>query len=103
MGDVLAAAGAAADDDEPALWWLEEHILLWFDDNLPTVIDEEHDDEAEIWVALLLFDIDNMTSSRQPTLTIVLADDEGHETTDERFVHEPKGDSDEEDVQYSKL
>lgn len=38
-----------------------------------------------------------------PTLTIVLADDDGHEAppTDDVFV--AKGDSDDEDVQYSKL
>ena len=53
--------------------------------------------------ALLLFEMDKITSSK-PTLTIVLADDEGHDATDEIFVVlVPKGDSDDEDVQYSRL
>lgn len=38
-----------------------------------------------------------------PTLTIVLADDDGHETPPIDDVFVAKGDSDDEDVQYSKL
>lgn len=94
------AAAAAADDVAVVLLRLEEHIL--FDDNLPIVSDEEHDDEAEMCEALLLFEMDSMTSSK-PTLTIVLADEDGQEAIDERFVLVPKGDSDDDEVQYSRL
>lgn len=101
--DVATMAVTVADDDCAAavvLLRLEEHIFF---DNLPSVKDaEEQDDDAEICEALLLFDMDNMTSSK-PTLTMVLADEDGQEGIDERFVLVPKGDSDDDEVQYSKL
>lgn len=100
--DVATMAVIVVDDEAAAavvLLRLEEHILF---DNLPSVSDEEHDDEAEMCEALLLFEMDRMTSSK-PTLTIVLADEDGQEAIDERFVLVPKGDSDDDEVQYSKL
>lgn len=76
-----------------------EHIFFV----LPSLIVEEHDDDAEICEALLLFEMDKRTSSKQPRLTMVLADEDGQDLTDDRFVLVPKGDSDDDEVQYSKL
>lgn len=67
----------------------------------------EQDDEAEICdvellLLLLLLVIERITSS-MPTLTIVLADDDGQDRPPIDDVFVAKGDSDDEDVQYSKL
>lgn len=92
----------------PLLWL--EHILFEVDEeSLETVINVrgEQDEEAEICEAellllLLVFVMERITSSI-PTLTMVLADDDGHEAPPIDDVFVAKGDSDDEDVQYSKL
>lgn len=89
----------AEDEGAVVLLRLEEHILF---EKLLSVKAEEQDDEAEMCEALLLFEMDSMTSSK-PTLTMVLADEDGQEAIDERFALVPKGDSDDDEVQYSKL
>lgn len=77
-----------------------EHIVFTF---LSSLNGEEHDDDAEICERLLLFEIARKTSSRQPTLIMVFAVEDGQDLTDDRFVLVAKGDSDDDEVQYSKL